>query len=65
MNQENPTPYETTPASCVHRRSSLSFVQSYRPYVTYILIGICVVIYLIQMATQTLVGYGYSCSLGG
>jgi rhomboid protease GluP len=55
MSQDNPTSYQTTPPSDVPGGQSI-VRPAYRPYVTYILIGICVVIYLIQMATQTFLG---------
>ena len=51
MNQDNPAPYETTPPTAVPGGQP-AVRQVYRPYVTYILIGICVVVYLLQMATQ-------------
>ena len=54
MNQDNPAPYETTPPTAVPGGQPAAR-QVYRPYVTYILIGICVVVYLLQMATQAFV----------
>lgn len=54
MNQDNPTSYQTTPSTEVPGGQP-AVRQIYRPYVTYTLIGICVVMYLLQMATQTLV----------
>jgi rhomboid protease GluP len=36
----------------------------FRPYVTFVLIGICVVVYLLQLGTQTLLGVDIPASLG-
>jgi rhomboid protease GluP len=55
MNQGNPNPYETPPPPAVSGEQSI-IRPAYRAYVTYTLIGICVAIYLIQLATQTLLG---------
>jgi rhomboid protease GluP len=55
MSQDNPAPYETTPPSTVPGGQSVVRLV-YRPYVTYSLIGICVVVYLLQLATQTFLG---------
>lgn len=52
MNQDNPTPYETLPPSAVPGRQ-LAMGPVYRPFVTYSLIGICVVVYLLQWVTQS------------
>ena len=52
MNQDNPTPYETLPPSAVPG-SQPAMGPIYRPYVTFILIGICVVVYSLQWATQS------------
>ena len=52
MNQENPAPYETTPPSVMPAGQVPARVV-FRPIVTYALIGICVVVFLIQLATQT------------
>jgi rhomboid protease GluP len=48
MNQENPVPYQTTPPAAVPGGQS-TLRPVYRPYVTYGLIGICVVVYLLQV----------------
>jgi rhomboid protease GluP len=55
MNQDNPPPYETTPLSAIPGGQSI-VRPVFRPYVTYILIGICVVVYLLQLGTQTVLG---------
>ena len=52
MNQDNPTPYETLPPSAVPDRQH-AMGPVYRPFVTYSLIGICVVVYLLQWVTQS------------
>ena len=52
MNQENPAPYEPTPPSVMPAGQEPARVV-FRPIVTYALIGVCVVVYLIQLATQT------------
>jgi rhomboid protease GluP len=52
MNQDNPAPYNTTPPSVIPG-GQLEVRPVYRPYVTYTLIGICVIVYLLQLATQT------------
>lgn len=52
MNQDNPAPYGTiTPPP------AQSLTQPvFRPYVTYTLIGICVVAYLLQIITEAILG---------
>jgi rhomboid protease GluP len=55
MNQDNPTPYDTNPPSEVPG-GPLAAIRVYRPYVTYTLLGICVVVFLLQLATQSLSG---------
>ena len=53
MNQDNPAPYGPTPTPAVPVRQT--FVRpAYIPYITYALIGICVGVYLLQLATRTL-----------
>lgn len=52
MNQDNPIPYETLPPSAVPGRQP-AMGPVYRPFVTYSLIGICVVVYLLQWVTQS------------
>ena len=52
MNQDNPTPFETLPPSAVPGRQP-AMGPVYRPFVTYSLIGICVVVYLLQWVTQS------------
>jgi len=55
MSQDNPNPYErATPPAIPGGQPAVRLI--YRPYVTYALIGICVVIYLLQQATQTAFG---------
>lgn len=58
MNQENPTSYTSTPPTGVPGG------QVFRPYVTYTLIGICVVIFLLQYATSTFYGVDIPDALG-
>ncbi|OGO66002.1 MAG: hypothetical protein A2030_04595 [Chloroflexi bacterium RBG_19FT_COMBO_50_10] len=53
MNQGNPAPYNTTTPSTEPVGQAV-VRPVYRPYVTYVLIGICVVVYLLQLATQAL-----------
>ena len=53
MNQENPTPYETLPPVAMPASQSARG-SVYRPYVTFVLIGICVLVYFLQFATQSL-----------
>jgi rhomboid protease GluP len=53
MSQDHPTPYETTPPPAVPGGQTV-LRPVYRPYVTYTLIGICVLVYLLQLSTQTL-----------
>jgi rhomboid protease GluP len=51
MNQDHPTPQEIPPSSAAP--GGQSFVRPvYRPYVTYVLIGICVLVYLLQWGTS-------------
>jgi rhomboid protease GluP len=53
MNQDDPAPYEIIPPPAPPAERSV--VRSVnRPYVTYVLIGICVVMYILQMAAQYL-----------
>lgn len=63
MSQQFPAPYETPPP--VFPTAERAIVRPvYRPYVTYTLIGICVVVYLVQMATQTYLGVDLPAALG-
>jgi len=55
MNQDNPTPYGTKPPSEAPA-GQLAAYRVYRPYVTYTLLGICVVVFLLQLATQSFLG---------
>ena len=48
MNQGNPAPYDITPPSAVPGGQPVVRL-SFRPYVTYVLIGFCVVVYLLQV----------------
>jgi rhomboid protease GluP len=48
MNQGNPAPYDPTPPSSVSGGQPSGRLPL-RPYLTYILIGICVVVYLLQV----------------
>jgi rhomboid protease GluP len=51
MNQDHPTPQEVPPTPAVPGGQSIVRVL-FRPYVTYVLIGICVLVYLLQVATS-------------
>jgi rhomboid protease GluP len=51
MNQDQPAPQINTPPSALPS-SQPPIRRVYRPYVTYIVIGICVVVYLIQAGTS-------------
>lgn len=63
MSQQPSAPFETpTPVTPPGVGTALRPV--YRPYVTYTLIGICVVVYLIQVATQTYLGVDLPAALG-
>lgn len=55
MNQDNPGLYDATPPPSVPGGQPV-MRPVFHPYVTYVLIGICVVAYLLQMATQYLLG---------
>ena len=54
MNQNPPGLQETPPPPAA--QGGRPAVRPPRPYVTYVLIGICVVVYLFQMGTQSLLG---------
>jgi len=54
MTQDNPNPYQ--PSSPAGTAGQLAIRQVYHPYVTYSLMGVCVVMYLIQLGTQSLYG---------
>jgi rhomboid protease GluP len=62
MSQQSQPPYETLPPPPT--TEPLAARPAYRPLVTYTLIGICVVVYLLQMATQTLLGVDLPAALG-
>lgn len=51
MNQNQPAYQETPPAPAIPGGQPL-MRQVYRPYVTYVLIGICVLVYLLQWGTS-------------
>jgi len=53
MNQDNPVHYDTTPPPVTPLGQPV-VRPAYRPYLTYVLISICVGVYLLQMATQAL-----------
>ena len=63
MNQNLPASQETPPPPIVPGGQSLTR-QAYRPYVTYVLIGICVVVYLLQAATFYLLKVDIPAALG-
>jgi len=55
MSQDYPPTPETTPPPALPYGGATTR-PIFRPYVTYVLIGICVVVYLLQLGTQTLLG---------
>ena len=55
MNQGNPAPYETPPATFPSAGAPAPR-PVFRPYVTYALIGLCAAVYLLQQATFTMSG---------
>ncbi len=63
MNQGNSASYNTPRPSAVPGGPPAAY-QVYRPYVTYSLMGICVVVYLLQFATQTIYGADIPAALG-
>jgi len=63
MNQEHPTPQDIPPSTPMP--VGQTFVRLvYRPYVTYILIGICVVVYLLQAGTSYFLKVDIPAALG-
>jgi rhomboid protease GluP len=54
MSQGGPTPYQVSPPA--PQVGQVATRPTYRPNVTYTLIGICVVVFLIQLGTQTFLG---------
>ncbi len=53
MNQDRPTSPEAVPET----PSGPPIVRvAFRPYVTYVLVGICVLVYLVQISTQSFLG---------
>jgi rhomboid protease GluP len=63
MNQENPTPYETPPPQ-IAPGGPVALRPVYRPYVTYTLIGICVLVYILQLGTSYLLSVDVPEALG-
>jgi len=63
MNQGNSASYNTPRPSAVPGGPPAVY-RVYRPYVTYSLMGICVVVYLLQFATQTIYGTDIPAALG-
>jgi rhomboid protease GluP len=63
MNQDQPTPQETPPSPGAQWGQAVAR-PVYRPYVTYILIGICVVVYLLQAATSYFLHIDIPAALG-
>ncbi|OGO25825.1 MAG: hypothetical protein A2136_00595 [Chloroflexi bacterium RBG_16_54_11] len=55
MSQGGPAPYGNAPSSVPPAEEPL-VRPVYRSYATYVLIGICVVVYLVQVSTQALLG---------
>jgi rhomboid protease GluP len=63
MNQGYPAPQEIPPSSAVPGGQSV-VRPVYRPYVTYVLIGICVLVYLIQVGTSYFLKVDIPAALG-
>jgi rhomboid protease GluP len=63
MNQSNPTQYDTPPPPVVPGGQPAG-LQLFRPYVTYSLLGICVAVFLLQLATQSIYGADIPAVLG-
>jgi rhomboid protease GluP len=63
MNQDQPTPQVNLPPGTV-TSDQPPMRPAYRPYVTYILIGICVVVYLVQAGTSYFLNLDYPAALG-
>ncbi len=61
MNQDNRIPSDSLPDAPASQPATR---QVYVSYVTYVLIGICVLVYLIQISTQTFLGVDIPASLG-
>jgi rhomboid protease GluP len=62
MNQNNPPPQGTPPPSPYAGQPPGGRVQ-YHPYVTYVLIGICAVVYLVQIVTSNFPQYDITSAL--
>ena len=63
MNQDHPAP-ETSPSPGTLPSGQPPVRRVYRPYITYIVIGICVVVYLIQAGTSYFLNVDYPAALG-
>jgi rhomboid protease GluP len=63
MNQNQPAPQAPSPSPVAQWGQSITR-PVYRPYVTYVLIGICVVVYLLQAATSYFVHIDIPAALG-
>jgi rhomboid protease GluP len=61
MNQDRPASPEVPPVAGVGQPAPRVL---FRPYATYVLVGICVVIYLIQVTTQSYFGLDIPAALG-
>jgi len=55
MSQENPAPYQS-PSPPIIPTGQPPARPIFRPYATYVLIGICVVVYLLQISTKAIRG---------
>jgi len=62
MNQNQPAPQRIPPSPSIPGEQPL-VRPVYRPYVTYVLIGICVVVYLLQAATSYFPNLGITIAL--
>ena len=55
MSQDNPSPYQS-PSPPIIPTGQPPARPIFRPYATYVLIGICVLVYLLQISTKALRG---------
>jgi rhomboid protease GluP len=63
MNPENPPSYEAPPPEVISAGQTPARAV-FHPYTTYVLIAICVIIYLVQLLTQSLFNVDIPVSLG-
>jgi len=63
MKQDHPSPSVASPPPTIPEEQ-LAARPVFRPYVTYVLIGVCVLVYLIQIGTQSFLGQDIPALLG-